>query len=98
MVLQPVRLLSELAAESQGHLAIVNALESRRCLERIVEPFVEVTIDEELLPQQRHQVGEAPAECTLELQVLDQQHGDEGSPYLCLNRVFRAAEEGLELQ
>src|SRR5437867_6776796 len=91
-------MLSELTAEGQTHLAVVNTVEGRWRLERIVEPFKQVAVDEELLAQQGHQIGEAPRERALELQIFDQQHGDQGGPDLCLDRVFGGTDECLNLQ
>jgi hypothetical protein len=39
-------MLSELRAESQAHLAVVKTVEGRWRLERIVEPFEQVAVDE----------------------------------------------------
>ena len=43
-------MLSELTAEGQIHLSIVNPLKSRRRVERIVKPLEQVAIDKQLLP------------------------------------------------
>src|SRR5437867_13252919 len=91
-------MLSELTAEGQTHLAVVNTVEGRWRLERIVEPFKQVAVDEELLAQQGHQIGEAPRERALELQIFDQQHGDQGGPDLCLDRDSGGTDGRLHLQ
>ncbi len=44
-------LLSQLAAEVQAHLAIMDTIEGRWRLEWIVEPFEQVAIYEQLLTQ-----------------------------------------------
>src|ERR1035441_9817348 len=41
-----------------------------RGLKGMIDPHPQVTVDEQLLPQQRHQIGKRPAEAGLQLQVL----------------------------
>jgi hypothetical protein len=50
------------------------------------------------LAQQGDQIGQAPAEGTLQLQVLQDRHGDQSRPDLNLHRVLAGADEGLDLQ
>ncbi len=47
-------------------------------VEWIIEPVPHGEVDEDLLPQQRHQIRQTPGEAALELQVLDEQHRDQG--------------------
>jgi hypothetical protein len=48
------RLLSKLEGELQ--LAVVDALQDRRCLKRIIDPEVQVALDEQLLAQKGHEI------------------------------------------
>ena len=47
-------MLSELGVESEAHLGVFN---QRRSLKRIVQPLEQVTVYEQLLPQQRNEIG-----------------------------------------
>src|SRR5271157_1981361 len=64
----------------------------------MIDPHPQVTVDEQLLPQQRHQIGKRPAEGGLQLQVLDQQYGDQRRPDLRLQGVGGSPDEGLHPQ
>ena len=64
----------------------------------IVQPLKQVTIDEQLLAQERDEIGEAPSERAPQLQVLHQQHGDQGGPDLRLDRIFGGADKGLDFE
>ena len=70
----------------------------RRGLEGIVQPGPQVAIDEQLLAQQGHQIGQAPAKRAFQLQVHQQQHRDQRRPDLNLHRVLARADESLDLQ
>jgi len=54
----------------------------RRRLERLIEPGKQVAVDKQLLPQQGDQIGQGPAKGSSQLQVVEQEQGDQGSPDL----------------
>ena len=66
--------------ESQSQLAVVQSLQSRRRFERVIDPAIQIAVDEQLLPQQRHQVGQTPAELGSQLQVFLDQRRDQRGP------------------
>ena len=70
----------------------------RRRLKRLIDPVPQVTVDEQLLAQQGGQIGQAPAEAGAQLQVFEQEHGNQGGPYLDLQGVGAGADEGLDAQ
>lgn len=53
---------------------------------------------EEIHAQQRHQIGQAPAEASGQLQVAQQEHRNQGCPDLGLHGIGRGAHERLDLQ
>jgi len=63
-----------------------------------IEPRHQIAMGEQIHAQQRNQIGQAPAKTGGQLQVTQQQHRDQCSPNLCLDRVSRRADEGLDLQ
>ncbi len=65
---------------------------------RLVQPSPQVPVREEVHAQQRHQIGQAPAEAGDELQIAQEQHGDQRRPDLDLHRVGRGADEGFDLE
>src|SRR5664279_5793133 len=69
-----------------------------RGLKGMIDPHPQVTVDEQLLPQQRHQIGKRPAEAGLQLQVLDQQQGNQRRPDLRLQGIGGSSDEGLHPQ
>ena len=91
-------MLSELVREGQRQLRIVNTGEGRWRLIRIVKPSEQITVNKELLTQQGHQIGQAPGEGALHLQVLDHQHRDQRRPDLRLNGIFRSSHERLDFE
>lgn len=84
------------SVEGQRRLGI--RLRIGRGGERLVQPSAQVAMREEIHAQQRNQVGQAPAEAGDQLQVTEQQHGDQRRPDLDFHRVGRGADEGLDLQ
>ena len=70
----------------------------RRWLEGIVQPDPQVTVDEQLLAQQGHQIRQGPAEGSPELQIFDQQHGNQRRPDLDFQGVRGSPHEGLHPQ
>lgn len=66
--------------------------------ERFVEPGHQIAVGKEIHAQQRHQVGEAPAETGGPLQRTHEQHRDQCGPNLSLDRIRRRANERLDLQ
>src|SRR5208282_4161488 len=55
-------------------------------------------MDKEVHSQQRHQIGQGPAQLALELEVSQNQHSDQRCPNLDVQRVGASANEGLDLQ
>ena len=82
----------------QGQLAIVYPSQCRRHLEGIVEPVHQIAVDEQLLPQQRHQIGQTPAKGALQLQVLQHEHGDQRRPDLGLDGILAGPHKRLDLE
>ena len=64
----------------------------------VVEPGPQIAIRQQVESQHRGEVREAPLPRGLQLQELQQQHGDQCCPNLRLDRVFAGAHEGLDLQ
>jgi hypothetical protein len=63
-----------------------------------VQPSPQVAENKQLLPQQRRQVGKRPAEGRLQLQVLQDQYGNQCRPDLGLHGVRAGAQERLHFQ
>ncbi len=68
----------------------------RRRLKGFIDPGPEVTVDEQLLPQERQEIGYGPVELGLELQEAEQQHRDQGGPDLGLDGIGAGANEGFD--
>src|SRR5580658_6390512 len=66
----------------QQELTIMPVSQGRRWLKGIIEPGEQIPVNKELLAQQRAQIGEAPTEAGAELQIFQQQHGDQCYPNL----------------
>src|SRR5579872_1414735 len=64
---------------------------------RLIQPSPQVAMDKELLPQERHQIGERPVEGGFQLQETQHQHGDQGRPHLGFDRIGAGAHKGLDL-
>ena len=69
-----------------------------RSFHRIVKPYPQVSEDEQLLAQQRRQIGKRPAEAGFHLQVFQNQHGDQRRPDLRLDRIGAGAQERLHFR
>ena len=70
----------------------------RWAFERSVQPCEKIPIDEQLVPQQGGEIRKRPAEGRHQLQVTQDQHGDQIRPYLGLNGIGVCPEEGFDLQ
>ena len=70
----------------------------RGCAKRVVDPFPQVAVTKEIPTQERDQVGQRPPETGLELEILDQQDGDQCCPNLNSERIFTGSHEGLDFQ
>ena len=70
----------------------------RWCVERIVDPFPQIAVGEEVPPKKGYQVRERPVETGAELEVFQEQHGDQGRPDLDLQGIGARPNEGLDLQ
>jgi len=55
----------------------MEASQGRRSLERIIQPYVKVPVNKQLLAQQGYQVRQRPVEFGFELQELQDQHRDQ---------------------
>jgi len=55
-------------------------------LKGIVDALAQVAIDEQLLAQQDHEVGQVPTKGQLHVQDLDRLHGDQCRTVLCLRQ------------
>ena len=62
--------------------------ESGGRLEGIVEPGEQIPVNKELLAQQRAQIGQRPTKAGAELQIFQQQQGNQCCPDLRLQRVW----------
>jgi len=69
--------------------------EQGRRLKRLIDPGEQVAIDAHLLAQQGGEIGQTPDEAGAQLQVLEQQQGDQGGPDLNLQGVGAGADEVL---
>jgi hypothetical protein len=69
-----------------------------RAFERCIQPSKQVAIDEQLMPEQSRKVRQRPPERGQQLQVAQDEHGDERRPDLRLDRVGVRSEEGFDLQ
>jgi hypothetical protein len=67
-------------------------------LEGFVDPGEQIAIDEQLLAQQRREVRQAPAEAGTQLQILEQEQGDQRGPNLNLQGVGAGTHESLDAQ
>jgi hypothetical protein len=77
---------------------LLQACHLRRWFEGCVEPAPELAMHEQLLTEQGQQIGQAPAEGGSQLQVAQNQHGNQRGPDLNANRILIGADEGLNLQ
>jgi hypothetical protein len=80
----------------QLELSIVDASQRWRSLERIIQPLIQIPIDNQLLTQQGHQVRQRPVASRLELHILQDQHSDQRSPDLGLRRICAGSVERLD--
>ena len=53
----------------------------------MIDPGEQITVDEQLLAQQGGEIGQAPAEAGAQLQILEQEQGDERGPDLNVQGV-----------
>ena len=67
-------------------------------LKGIVQPDIQVPVEEQLLTEQRGQIGQRPGELRFQLQVLQHQHGDQRRPDLRPNRVGAGPHKCLDFQ
>ena len=83
----------------QGKRCLAQAgLIGRRGTKRIVQPRPQVAVGEQPHAQQRRQVRQRPTKARSELQLKQQQDGNERAPHLDLDRVGPGAHEGLDLE
>ena len=73
-------------------------VELRRGLKGLIEPGEQIAVDEQLLAQQGGEIGQAPAKAGAQLQVLEQEQGNERGPDLNLQSVGAGADERLDAQ
>ena len=60
--------------------------------ERLVEPGPEVPVDKQIHAQQRHEIRQRPAEAGLQLQIREEQQGNQRGPDLGVQGVGRRTE------
>lgn len=58
----------------------------------------QVAVHKQLLSQQGHEHGERPTDCSSQLQIFEQQHGDQRCPDLNFQRIGTGADEGRDPQ
>jgi len=86
-------LLSKILEERELHGTRRGTVGGR---ERVVEPGPEIPMAEEVEAKKGDEIGEGPSPAGLELQVLQDQDGDERRPELDLKSVGAGADEGLD--
>src|SRR6516225_9714261 len=64
----------------------------------MVNPSPQIAVHKQLLSQESYQVRQRPTEAGPQLQILDQQHGNQPRPDLRLQRVLRSAHKRLQAQ
>ena len=69
-----------------------------RSFKGLVDPLPEVAIGKEVPAQQSHQVRQRPGQRGAELQILEQEHGDQCCPNLEVYGVGTGAYEGLHFE
>jgi len=67
-------------------------------LKGLIDPGEQIAVDEQLLAQQGGEIGQAPAEAGAQLQILEQEQGDERGPDLNLQSVGAGADEGFDAE
>ena len=90
-------LLSKFRSPGKRQL-LDGGIEHWRRLEGLVDPHKQIAIDEQLLAQQRREIRQAPAEAGTQLQILEQEQGDQRRPDLDLQGVGAGAHESLDAQ
>lgn len=90
--------LADMLSNLQLERQLLDRHQQWRSLIGVVQPSPQVAIYGQLLPQQGNEGRQAPAMGALQLQVLQNQHGDERRPDLNLHRVLAGTDEGLDLQ
>jgi hypothetical protein len=81
--------------QGKGHLAVIQV---DRRPERLINPTPQVAVDEQLIAQQSHQIGEAPVPGAAQLQVAQYNHGDQRRPDLHPHGVLAGPDKGLDAQ
>ena len=66
--------------------------------ERIIEPSPEIPVSKEVKSEKCHQVRQRPSAPGFELQVFEDEDGDQGCPHLDGHGVGRSADEGLDAE
>lgn len=85
-------------SEQAGLRGDIDFAQKRWSFKRVVQEAPEISIDEELVPDQRHEPAQAPLQPAAQLQIPHQQQGDRCCPNLDPQRVGRRADEGLDLE
>jgi hypothetical protein len=76
----------------------LSGIEQRRRLKRFIDPHPQVAINKQLLGQPGRQIGQAPTEAGAQLQILEQQQGDERDPNLDVQGVGVGAHKSFDSQ
>src|SRR6266852_2245897 len=85
-------------SETQRQLPVMHPRQNRGCNEWVVQPDVQIPIYKQLLPHQRHQIRQRPTVLRPQLQVLQQQDGDQRRPDLRLQRIGTGTHKSLDPQ
>jgi hypothetical protein len=67
-------------------------------LKGVIEPVPEVTVGKQIQAEQGHQSAERHVVLRTELEIFEQQHGNQCCPNLSLQSIGAGADEGLDLQ
>jgi hypothetical protein len=88
----------QLRRNPQGQLSLSHFCQLRRSFKRSIEPGKQIPVDEQLVPQQGDKIRKRPAKCRHQLQVPQNQHGDQRRPDLGFDGIGICSKEGFDLQ
>ena len=82
----------------EGWRFVVGQVRLRRACERVVQEARKVPVDEELLPQEGDEARQVPRQAAAQLQIADEQDGDQCCPNLDLQSVGARTDERFDAQ
>jgi hypothetical protein len=88
----------QLRRDSQRQLGFGSFCQLRRAFEGSIQPREKIPVNEQLVAQQGGEIRKRPGEGRHQLQVTQDQHGDQRRPYLGLDGIGVCPEEGFDLQ